>query len=60
MLQPFDALVVNKQEDQFSVKLQKLTLQDLPEGEVLIHVHYSGVNYKDSLSTIPNGNIVKT
>jgi acrylyl-CoA reductase (NADPH) len=60
MMQPFDALVVNKQEDQFSVKLQKLTLQDLPEGEVLIQVHYSGVNYKDSLATIPNGNIVNT
>ncbi|MET0959169.1 MAG: acryloyl-CoA reductase [Psychrobacillus psychrotolerans] len=60
MMQPFNALVVNKQEDQFSVKLQKLTLQDLPEGEVLIRVHYSGVNYKDSLATIPNGNIVNT
>ncbi|MBS4207255.1 acryloyl-CoA reductase [Bacillus sp. FJAT-50079] len=60
MMQPFDALTVNKQEDQFSVKLQKLTLQDLPEGEVLIRVHYSGVNYKDSLATIPNGNIVNT
>lgn len=55
----FDALVVNKQEDEFSVKPQKLTFQDLPEGEVLIRVHYSGVNYKDSLATIPNGNIVK-
>ncbi|MGJ7913727.1 NADPH:quinone oxidoreductase family protein [Neobacillus sp. LXY-1] len=60
MLQPFDALVVNKQEGQFSVKLEKITLQDLPEGEVLIQVQYSGVNYKDSLATIPKGNIVKT
>nr|WP_088090365.1 acryloyl-CoA reductase [Bacillus sp. OV166] len=60
MMRPFDALVVNKQEEQFSVELQKLTIQDLPEGEVLISVRYSGVNYKDSLATIPNGNIVKT
>lgn len=60
MIQPFDALVVNKQEDQFSVKLQKLAIQDLPEGEILIQVRYSGINYKDSLATIPNGNIVKT
>lgn len=60
MIQPFDALVVNNQEEQFSVKLQKLTIQDLPEGEVLIDVQYSGINYKDSLATIPNGNIVKT
>ncbi|MBB2483378.1 acryloyl-CoA reductase [Bacillus sp. APMAM] len=60
MIQPFDALVVNKREDQFSVKIQKLTIQDLPDGEVLIDVQYSGINYKDSLATIPNGNIVKT
>ncbi|MGE7767785.1 NADPH:quinone oxidoreductase family protein [Peribacillus sp. NPDC096540] len=58
MMQRFDALVVNKQEDQFSVSIQQLTLDDLPQGEVLIRVHYSGVNYKDSLASIPNGNIV--
>ncbi|MFD4820341.1 NADPH:quinone oxidoreductase family protein [Peribacillus butanolivorans] len=58
MVQRFDALVVDKQEDQFSVNIQQLTLDDLPQGEVLIRVHYSGVNYKDSLASIPNGNIV--
>ncbi|MBD8027446.1 acryloyl-CoA reductase [Lysinibacillus halotolerans] len=58
-MQTFDALVVNKQEEQFSVDVQKLTINNLPEGEVLIQVHYSGVNYKDSLASIPNGNIVK-
>ena len=60
MTQTFAALVVNNQEDQFSVNMQQLSLHDLPEGEVLIRVHYSGVNYKDSLAAIPNGNIVKT
>jgi acrylyl-CoA reductase (NADPH) len=60
MSNSFAALVVNKAEADFSVNIQKLTLADLPEGEVLIRVHYSGVNYKDSLATIPNGNIVST
>lgn len=60
MIEPFDALVVNKQEDDFSIQLQQLTLQDLPEGEVLIRVHYSGVNYKDSLASLPDGGIVRT
>src|SRR4051812_26781431 len=60
MTQLFDSLVVNKQNEQFSVEVQKLTLSDLPKGEVLIRVHYSSVNYKDSLATIPNGNIVNT
>lgn len=58
MIQQFDALVVNKQDDQFTVNIQQLSLDDLPQGEVLIRVHYSGVNYKDSLAAIPNGNIV--
>ncbi|MBO0998258.1 acryloyl-CoA reductase [Bacillus sp. SD075] len=60
MIQQFDALVVNKKEDQFTVNIQQLSLDDLPQGEVLIRVHYSGVNYKDSLATIPNGNIVSS
>ncbi|MBT2646262.1 acryloyl-CoA reductase [Bacillus sp. ISL-34] len=60
MLQQFDALVVNKQDDQFTVNIQQLSLDDLPQGEVLIRVHYSGVNYKDSLAAIPNGNIVSS
>ena len=60
MTQQFEALVVNKQENDFSLTIQQLSLSDLPEGEVLIRVHYSGVNYKDSLATIPNGNIVSS
>ncbi|MED3996018.1 acryloyl-CoA reductase [Peribacillus frigoritolerans] len=60
MIQQFDALVVNKQDDQFTVNIQELSLDDLPQGEVLIRVHYSGVNYKDSLAAIPNGNIVSS
>ncbi|MBT2671073.1 acryloyl-CoA reductase [Streptomyces sp. ISL-14] len=59
-MQQFDALVVNKQDDQFTVNIQQLSLDDLPQGEVLIRVHYSGVNYKDSLAAIPNGNIVSS
>ncbi|WML31417.1 acryloyl-CoA reductase [Neobacillus sp. OS1-32] len=61
MAQPFKALIVNKQDDLFSVEIQNhLTLNDLPEGDVVIRVHYSGVNYKDSLTAIPDGNIVRT
>ncbi len=60
MTQSFDSLIVNKQDEQFSVGVQKLTLSDLPKGEVLIRVHYSSVNYKDSLASIPNGNIINT
>ena len=60
MKEPFKALIVNKQEDQFTVEIKQLKRTDLPKGEVLIRVHYSSVNYKDSLATIANGNIVST
>ncbi|MGG3640485.1 NADPH:quinone oxidoreductase family protein [Bacillus gobiensis] len=59
MTQTFDALVVNKHDEKFTVDIDRLSSKDLPEGEVLIRVHYSSVNYKDSLAAIPNGNIVK-
>ncbi|WP_312505723.1 acryloyl-CoA reductase [Lysinibacillus sp.] len=53
----FQALVVNKDHD-FTVKVNNLTFEDLPQGEVLIKVSYSCINYKDSLASIPDGKIV--
>ncbi|TJZ68637.1 acryloyl-CoA reductase [Bacillus amyloliquefaciens] len=58
MTDQFKALVVDQREDRFSVSVRELAVQDLPEGEVLIKVCYSGVNYKDSLAAIPDGKIV--
>ncbi|MFL1995624.1 acryloyl-CoA reductase [Lysinibacillus irui] len=56
-IENFQALVVNKDHD-FTVKVNNLTFEDLPQGEVLIKVSYSGINYKDSLASIPDGKIV--
>lgn len=56
----FKALVVNKDDNAFTVDIQQLNLDDLPEGEVLIEVAYSSVNYKDGLAAIPDGKIVST
>ena len=58
MSQTFNALIVDKLDEQFSVEVKKLSVSDLPEGEVFIRVHYSSINYKDSLASIPNGSIV--
>lgn len=60
MEEQFKGLVVNKTEDEFSVNIKDLTVNELPEGDVLIKVSYSSVNYKDGLASIPNGNIVKS
>lgn len=55
----FRAFVVNKTNAGFSAGLQELTHADLPAGEVLVKVAYSGVNYKDGLASIPEGKIVR-
>ena len=59
LIDNFKALVVNKT-DNFTVEVKDLTLADLPDGNVLVKVAYSSINYKDSLATIPEGNIVNT
>ncbi len=55
----FRAFVVNKTEAAFEAGVQELRTDQLPAGEVLIRVAYSGVNYKDGLASIPNGQIVR-
>lgn len=56
----FKALVVDNKNDDFSVKIQDVTMNDLPEGDVVIKVAYSSVNYKDGLASIPEGKIVRS
>ncbi|MCU6709677.1 acryloyl-CoA reductase [Paenibacillus sp. J5C_2022] len=58
MSKEFSALVVNKAGEEFSINIESLSLDDLSDGDVTIRVHYSSVNYKDGLASIPNGNIV--
>lgn len=60
MIENFQALVVDKQGDDFSIAIQSLSQSDLPDGEVLVRTAYSSVNYKDGLASIPDGNIVRT
>jgi len=56
----FKALMLTKTEDNFSANVQDVSLNDLPSGEVLIKVAYSGINYKDGLASIPEGKIVRS
>ena len=60
MAATFRAFIVNKTEAGFSAGLKELSRAELPTGEVLVKVAYSGVNYKDGLATIPEGKIVRT
>ncbi|QIE55477.1 oxidoreductase [Pikeienuella piscinae] len=57
---PFTALLVEKAEDgAISQKLTTLDVDRLPEGEVLIDVEYSTLNYKDGLCLTGAGGLVR-
>jgi putative YhdH/YhfP family quinone oxidoreductase len=56
----FRALVVSKNDDDtYTREITDRSLQDLPEGEVLLRVHYSSLNYKDGLSCIGNPGVTR-
>ena len=56
----FRALVVSRtDENTYSREVTELKINDLPEGEVLIRVRYSSLNYKDGLSCIGNRGVTR-
>tara|TARA_A100001011_G_scaffold82649_1_gene86156 strand:+ start:308 stop:1303 length:996 start_codon:yes stop_codon:yes gene_type:complete len=56
----FQALVVRVLEDKsYSRAIEECKIEDLPDGEVLIRVHYSSLNYKDGLSCIGNRGVTR-
>jgi putative YhdH/YhfP family quinone oxidoreductase len=63
MTQPndFKALVITESEDhRFLRSVEKKTIDDLPEGDVLVKVMYSSLNYKDVLSATGNRGVTRT
>ena len=46
----FKAFVVKKESNKFVRTIETKFLEDLPNGDVLIRVHYSSLNYKDAMS----------
>lgn len=59
MSDKFKALVVTKTNDVVTQQIQQLSVDDLPEGDVLVAVNYSSLNYKDCLAVFGHGNIVR-
>ena len=60
MVEKFKAFVVDQDDNGIvSNSYKELTKDDLPEGDVLIKVHYSGINYKDALATQDHNKKVK-
>ena len=57
----FNALVVNKDEEsgKTSTAVEQISTDQLPEGNVVVNVEYSTVNYKDGLCIGPGGGLVR-
>ncbi len=55
----FKSYVVEEHEGKYSGEVKKRTLDDLPEDELLVKVHYSSLNYKDALSASGNKGVTK-
>ena len=56
----FNALIVNKDDEgKTSASVGQIGLDDLPEGDVVVAVDYSTVNYKDGLCIGPGGGLVR-
>ena len=57
----FKALVLKKEEDQkkSTGQIESVNISDLPEGDVLVKVNYSTLNYKDALAITSSSPIIR-
>jgi acrylyl-CoA reductase (NADPH) len=56
----FNALVVRETEDKTYLRgIREKSTKELPQGDVLVQVRYSSLNYKDALSAIGNKGVTR-
>ena len=56
---PFQALVLDKTDGGVTADVRELEESQLPEGDVLVQVAYSSLNYKDGLAVTGKGKVVR-
>ncbi len=52
-------MIVEKRDDTVSRRLGRRSIEELPEGDVLVRVEYSSLNYKDALSATGHPGVTK-
>ncbi len=55
----YKALVVREKNDEFCCEVERLNRSFLVDNDVLIRVHYAGLNYKDALSASGNRGVTR-
>jgi alcohol dehydrogenase/acrylyl-CoA reductase (NADPH) len=55
----FNAIVIDNQNEKFSREIKEISSSDLKDGNVLVKVDYSSLNYKDAMILKDGGRIVR-
>jgi len=58
-MKKFKALITEEVDGKFVSTVKERNIDDLPEGDVLINVQYSSINFKDGLSSIGNKGVTR-
>ena len=56
----FNCFRINQEEDKIVSGLEKIKLEDINPGEVILKTEYSSINYKDALAATGAGKILRT
>jgi len=59
MMKKFRAFQINEEAEKVVASFQELTINDLSEGNVIIKVTHSTINYKDALAATGKGKILR-
>ena len=59
MSEKFKAVVIDNQNEKFSREIKEINKTDLKDGNVLVKIDYSSLNYKDALNLNNGGKIVR-
>ena len=59
MSQKFKAVVIDNQNEKFTREIKEIDTCHLKEGNVLVKIEYSSLNYKDALILNNGGKIVR-
>ncbi len=55
----FPAFLVQRRGETLDMGVQRIGLDDLPAGEVLVEVTWSSVNFKDAMVTVPGNRVAR-
>ena len=59
MSQKFKAVVIDNQNEKFTREIKELSLDHFKDGEVLVKIDYSDLNWKDAMILKDGGKLVK-